>query len=122
MKIHSEEQHRSPCPIATSLDVLGDSWTLVLIRDLLNGKTKFKEFLESPERITSSVLTARLTHMIACGLISKTPYQQRPVRFAFTLTPKGEALRPALQEMCKWANYFYPYTWVPPDTFMEQVK
>ncbi len=51
---------RSGCPIATTLDMIGDRWTLVILRDMINGKSRFSEFLDSPERITTSVLAARL--------------------------------------------------------------
>ncbi len=109
---------RSGCPIATTLDSLGDRWTLVILRDMLNGKGRFSEFLESPEGITTSVLTDRLAKMEAEGLVTRTPYQQRPQRFEYALTEKGEALLPVLQEICRWANRFMPYTWGPPKSFM----
>jgi DNA-binding HxlR family transcriptional regulator len=52
------------------------------------------------------------------GLVTKLPYQLRPKRFEYVLTPKGEALLPVLQEMCRWANRFIPGTWTPPASFM----
>jgi DNA-binding HxlR family transcriptional regulator len=109
---------RSGCPIATTLDLVGDRWTLVLLRDMLNGKTKFSEFLTSPERITTNVLADRLLKMEAAGLVKKRPYQTRPERFAYALTPKGRALHPVVREMCRWANAHVPGTWTPPDSFM----
>lgn len=111
--------HRSPCPIATTLDIVGDRWTLVILRDLLTGKTRYSEFLDSPERVTTSVLADRLATMEAVGLITKAPYQQRPVRYAYALTKKGHALHPMLREMCRWANQYMPDTWHAPDSFME---
>jgi DNA-binding HxlR family transcriptional regulator len=109
---------RSGCPIATTLDLVGDRWTLVLLRDMLNGKTKFSEFLASPERITTNVLADRLLKMEAAGLVEKRPYQTRPERFAYALTPKGRGLHPVVREMCRWANEHVPGTWTPPDSFM----
>lgn len=114
------DEPRSPCPIATTLDILGDRWTLLILRDMLNGKRRFSEFLESPERITTSVLSDRLAQMEEAGLVSRTPYQQRPPRFEYALTEKGEALLPVLQEICRWANRFMPETWVPPKRFMKR--
>ena len=111
---------RSGCPIATTLDIVGDRWTLVLLRDMLIGKTRFSEFLASPERITTNVLTDRLALMERAGLVTKTPYQERPRRFAYRLTGKGEALLPVLQEMCRWANRHIPGTWTPPKSFMRR--
>ena len=109
---------RSGCPIASTLDIAGDRWTLVILRDLLNGKSRFSQFLTSPESITTNVLTDRLAAMEAAGLVTKSAYQQRPRRFEYKLTPKGEALLPVLQEICRWANVHIPGTWTPPESFM----
>jgi DNA-binding HxlR family transcriptional regulator len=111
---------RSGCPIATTLDIVGDRWTLVLLRDLVNGKRRFSEFLGSPERITTNVLTDRLASMEKAGLVTRKPYQERPKRYEYVLTEKGEALLPVLQEMCLWANRFIPGTWVAPESFMRR--
>ena len=112
-------EFRSGCPIATSLDMVGDRWTLVILRDMINGKSKYSEFLDSPERITTSILADRLSKMEDSGLIGKAPYQTRPKRYAYTLTQKGRDLHPVLQAMCRWANTYEPDTWVPPAHFME---
>ncbi|MEE9381243.1 MAG: helix-turn-helix domain-containing protein [Hyphomonadaceae bacterium] len=118
-----DELHaRSGCPIATTLDIVGDRWTLVILRDLINGKKRFGDFLASPERITTSVLTVRLNDMVKAGLLSKAPYQQRPRRYEYVLTDKGRALHPVLQSICKWGNEFYPDTWKPPAEFMQASK
>lgn len=109
---------RSGCPIATTLDLVGDRWTLVLLRDMLNGKARFSEFLASPERITTNILADRLQKMEAAGLVTKRPYQVRPERYAYALTPKGRGLYPVVREMCRWANTHVPGTWTPPETFM----
>jgi len=111
-------EFRSACPIATTLDIVGDRWTLVLLRDLLTGKRRYSEFLESPERITTSVLAERLARMEALGLVVRSAYQQRPKRYAYDLTEKGHALLPVLQAMCRWANAHVPGTWRPPESFM----
>lgn len=110
--------YRSPCPIATTLDIVGDRWTLVILRDLINGKSRYSEFLTSPERITTNVLADRLEKMEAAGLVERSPYQQRPLRYAYRLTDMGRALHPMLREMCRWANSYVPGTWTPPESFM----
>ena len=112
-------EFRSGCPIASTLDLVGDRWTLVILRDLINGKKRYSEFLESPERITTNVLAVRLTQMEEGGLVTKSLYQTRPKRNEYELTPKGRALQPLLQAMCRWANEFMPDTWVPPAEFMK---
>ena len=113
-----EQASRSACPIATTLEIVGDRWTLVILRDMLNGKKRFSQFLESPERITTNVLTDRLKLMERASLVSRELYQLHPKRFEYVLTKKGEALLPMLQEMCRWANRFIPATSVPPESFM----
>ncbi len=110
---------RSGCPIATSLDIIGDRWTLVILRDMINGKKKYSEFLDAPERITTNILADRLALIEAAGLAKRRLYQQRPKRFEYELTTKGKKLQPVLQEICRWANRYYPETWVPPKSFME---
>ncbi len=112
-------QPRSGCPIATTLELVGDRWTLVLLRDMLNGKAKYSDFLASPERITTNVLADRLLKMEAAGLVEKRPYQVRPERYAYSLTQKGRGLHPVVREMCRWANAYIPGTWIAPDAFMQ---
>jgi len=110
---------RSGCPIATTLDLVGDKWTLVIVRDMLTGKRRYTEFLESPEGIPTNILAERLRRMEALQLISKAPYQSNPPRHAYTLTQRGNSLLPILQSMCRWANTEFPATWTPPESFME---
>ncbi len=111
--------NRSACPIATTLDMVGDRWSLVILRDMFTGKTRFSDFLDSPERITTNVLTDRLVQLEAAGLIERTAYQQRPARYEYRLTGMGRGLLPVLQEICRWANRHVPGTWTPPASFME---
>lgn len=113
-------KERSSCPIAKTLDVVGDKWSLVLIRDLLVGKKRFQEFLASPERITTSILTARLRRLEACGFLTKEPYQDNPTRYEYVLTGLGESLLPVLQAICRWANEQFPDTYQPPSSFMSR--
>ncbi|HBK91916.1 MAG TPA: transcriptional regulator [Parvularcula sp.] len=109
---------RSGCPIASTLDLVGDRWTLVLLRDLMNGKARFKEFLESPERISSNILSARLVAMEDAGLIESRLYQRRPKRREYKLTRSGAGLLPVLQAICCWGEAELPDRWPAPATFM----
>ncbi len=109
---------RSGCPIAATLDLVGDRWTLVILRDMLNGKSRYSHFLDSPERITTNVLADRLAKMEAAGLVTATLYSKRPPRREYRLTAKGRDLRPTVQAMCRWANTHIPGTWTPPADFM----
>ena len=96
---------RSSCPIATTLDIVGDRWTLIILRDLLIGKKRYSEFLESAEGIATNVLSDRLTLMEQAGLVTKAPYQLRPKRFEYELTEKGEALLPDPGELFHQLRY-----------------
>ncbi len=110
---------RSPCPIATALDIVGDKWTLIVLRDLFMGKRPYGAFLDSPEKIPTNVLANRLKRLVAEGLAEKIPYQDRPVRYEYKLTDKGMRLLPVLQELCRWTNRYYPESWKPPARFMK---
>lgn len=114
-----ERAFRSGCPIASTLALVGDRWTLVLLRDLVNGKRRYKDFLDSPERIASNILSARLAAMEQHGLIASRLYQQRPKRFEYRLTAKGAALLPVLQDLCRWGEAQLPERWKAPAAFME---
>ena len=95
---------RSPCPIANTLDIVGDKWTLLVVRDLLAGKSTYSEFQSSPEKIPTNILADRLKRLIEKDIILKTPYQDRPVRYAYQLTDKGISLGPILKEMQNWGS------------------
>ncbi|MBI5611511.1 MAG: helix-turn-helix transcriptional regulator [Gammaproteobacteria bacterium] len=106
---------RSPCPIANTLDLVGDKWTLLIVRDLLFfGKRQYREFSASPERIPSNILADRLKRLERAGLVAKTPYQQRPVRYAYALTPTGADLKPVLLALIEWGNRHIAGTYRPP--------
>lgn len=115
-------ENRSGCPIAHTLDIVGDRWSLLILRDMFNGKKIFSEFMNSPEKITTSVLTTRLNQLEAGGLVSKELYQSNPKRYRYILTERGDGLLPVLQEICRWGNKFFPDTWIPPESFMEKRK
>lgn len=95
---------RSPCPVACTLDLLGDKWTLLVVRDLLLGKTTYSEFQQSPEKIPSNILAERLKRLQAAGVVVRERYQERPVRYAYHLTDKGRDLGPVLMAMVEWGN------------------
>lgn len=96
---------RSDCPISSALDVLGDKWSLLIIRDLLtHGPRTYTQLLESPEHISTNILAARL-HLLACiGLIERTNPEAAARNNAFRLTQSGAALRPVLEALGKWAS------------------
>ncbi len=101
---------RSACAIANSLDIVGDKWTLLVVRDLLHGKRTYGELVDSPERIPTNILAERLKRLEAAGLVVGTPYQERPMRYAYTLTPKGRALGDVLLAFVRWGKRHIPGT------------
>jgi DNA-binding HxlR family transcriptional regulator len=108
---------RSPCPIASALDILGDRWSLVVVRDLLfRDRHTYGELLDAPEGISTNILAERLRRLEGAGIIAKEAYQTRPRRYRYRLTEKGEALRPVLVSMVRWANMHIPGTARPPVT------
>ena len=101
---------RSACAIANSLDILGDKWSLLVVRDLLHGKHTYGELALSPERIPTNILADRLKRLESTGIITSTPYQQHPVRYSYSLTPKGSALGEVLLAFVRWGKQHIPGT------------
>jgi DNA-binding HxlR family transcriptional regulator len=91
---------RSPCPINATLEMVGDHWSLLIVRDLMfRGRTTFKEFLAGGEGIATNILTDRLQRLEACGLISRRPHPADARKTIYQLTEKGIDLAPLLVEM-----------------------
>ena len=93
---------RSPCPVACSLDIFGDRWTLLIVRDLLLGRTRFKDFTASPEGIPTNILADRLERLLAHGVVEQIPAEDGTKRLAYRLTEKGEDLGSVLKAMRDW--------------------
>lgn len=102
--------YRSICPVACTLDIVGDKWTLLIVRDLLMGKSTYTEFQKSPESIPTNILAERLKRLEKNEIINKSKYQVRPVRYAYALTDKGKALWPLMKEIMQWGNKYIPDT------------
>jgi DNA-binding HxlR family transcriptional regulator len=102
--------HRSRCPMACVLDLIGDKWTLLVVRDLFFGKRLFKELQDSMENIPSNILADRLKKLEAAGIVAKDAYQERPVRYAYRLTDKGMDLKPVMLSLAEWSNKYIPGT------------
>ena len=101
---------RSSCPITNVLDLLGDKWTLLVIRDLVLGKRRYQEFLDSPEEMASNILADRLNKLLVAGLIIRHAYQRNPIRFEYHLTEKGKGLEPILEAILVWGKKQFPGT------------
>jgi DNA-binding HxlR family transcriptional regulator len=112
----------SGCPIDYSLDIFGDRWTLLVVRDLVfAGKRHFREFIESPEGIASNILAARLKKLEQRGLISRKPDPDNRKQVVYELTEMGMDLIPVLVEIVRWGGKHDPDT-AAPKAFLDRVE
>ena len=103
-KIIKMENHRSGCPINLSLEVFGDKWSLLIIRDIMfGGKRYFREFLQSEEKIASNILADRLSMLEREGIITKTDDPSHKQKNIYKLTELGIDLLPVLVEISRWS-------------------
>jgi|SRR6185437_4556792 len=94
---------RSSCPVSCALDILGDRWTLLVIRDIIfKQKRHFGDFLTSPEKIASNILSDRLKKLEDCDIVLRRPDPANARRIIYTLTEKGFDLVPAILELLRW--------------------
>lgn len=114
--------HRSQCPISTALDIFGDKWTLLVIRDLMfNEKRTYGEFLNSEEKIATNILADRLLMLEMAGIISKKRHPDSKAKVLYSLTAKGIDLIPVLIEIIAWSEKYHevhPYA----KEFVKQLK
>lgn len=113
-----DQNYRSLCPLSTALDMIGDKWSLLIIRDMCMGKRKYGDFQNSPEGITTNILASRLRQLEDNGLIEKIPYQSKPLRYDYVLTRKGADLLPVIQQLGLWAHHYVPGSFPPPARFL----
>lgn len=101
---------RSPCPVACVLDICGDRWTLLIVRDLMFGRSRFKDFSASPEGIPTNILSDRLARLLRHGLAEQVPAEDGSMRLGYRLTEKGRSLGPILKAMRDWGLKWEPAT------------
>ena len=96
------------CPIARSLDRVGEWWSILILRDAFHGLTRFDQFQKSLD-IAPNMLTRRLTALVEAGLLEKRRYSERPPRDEYVLTERGRDFRPVLWALLAWGNkHFAP--------------
>lgn len=110
-------EFRSPCPVASALDVVGDKWTLIVLRTIFAGRHRYGDLAEMPERISTNILADRLERLERLGLITKGPYQRNPPRYEYRLTARGADLLPVLQALAAWSIRYIPDRWQTPPWF-----
>ncbi|MEU5100968.1 MULTISPECIES: helix-turn-helix domain-containing protein [unclassified Streptomyces] len=91
------------CPLSTTVQHVGEWWTLLILHDAFDGYTRFDQFQENLG-ISTSMLTARLKTLVADGLLERRPYQTNPVRYEYVLTDLGRSLRPVIITLAAWGN------------------
>ncbi len=90
------------CSIARTLDIVGDRWTMLIVRDLFMGRTRFNQFLETSPGLPSKLLSGRLKRLEEHGLIERVVYSQHPLRAEYHLTEEGRSLAPVLDAIARW--------------------
>lgn len=113
---------RSDCPISSSLEIWGDKWSLLIIRDLmLNKECTYGEFLKADEKIATNILASRLQHLLENGVIDKKDHPENKLKILYYLTDKGIDLIPIIIEINLWGD---KYLSTPPDKkkMLENIK
>ena len=100
-------EFRSSCPVASLLDIVGDKWTLIVVRDIFLNKHRYGDFLTSSEAIPTNILADRLKRLEAAGIVKRELYQDNPPRAEYFLTSRGADLEPVLRAMLLWGRSIY---------------
>ena len=94
---------RSPCSISSALEIIGDKWSLLIVRDaMILGKTSFNEFRVSKEKIASNILAARLEHLVTVGIFEKSENAKKKSKIDYMLTDLGRSLQPVIMAIGTW--------------------
>lgn len=115
-------EKRSDCPISSSLDIFGDKWSLLIVRDLMLHKTRtYGDFTKSAEKIATNILANRLQVLEDNGIIIKSPYPDNKVKGLYKLSQKGVDLIPAVIEIALWGGK-YLSNFIEDSPFLKEVK
>ena len=102
-----EIKPRSACPISSALDIVGDKWSLLIIRDLMfKGKNTYTDFIKSDEKIATNILADRLATLEHAGILFKEEHPESKAKYLYRLTPKGIDLMPVLIEIIVWSDKY----------------
>jgi len=105
-----KSKRRSDCPVACTLDLLGDKWTLLVVRDLFTGQERFEQFLASREGMASNILADRLARLQEGGIVEQRVNPEHRGRPTYHLTDRGLALRGVLNAVARWGLQQFPGT------------
>lgn len=116
-------KRRSDCPINFALEIFGDKWTLLVVRDLMfRGKVNYGDFLESEEKIATNILADRLETLECAGIVKKSQDLKNKTKYIYSLTSKGLDLAPVLIEIVLWSAKYDPKTAAPKEFVAEAHK
>lgn len=118
----TDTKKRSDCPISSSLDIWGDKWSLLIVRDLLfSMQCTYGDFLKSEEKIATNILASRLQMLETKGIVSKSNHPDSKAKVLYQLTQKGIDLLPLMIEIHLWAD---KYSTIPPErnAIVKEVK
>ncbi|HEX4225096.1 MAG TPA: helix-turn-helix domain-containing protein [Pseudonocardiaceae bacterium] len=93
------------CSVARALEVVGERWTLLIVRDALQGITRYDDFLTGIG-VSRNILSVRLNSLVENGILERVRYQERPERFEYVLTPGGRTLAPVIASLMRWGDTF----------------
>jgi len=115
MVAKTEHHLKSGCPVACALDIIGDHWSLLIVRDLMfAGRHEYKDMLASEEGISSNILTDRLKKLEKSGIIASAPYPGSKRRKLYYLTNKGKGLVLVMLEVARWSdNHLGEWVFIP---------
>lgn len=111
-----QRRYRSDCPLASALDLLGDRWSLLVVRGLFTGASRYGDFLKAQEGIATNILADRLKRLEETRIIDKVESDGAP---RYHLTRRGAELLPVLQALARWGHTHIPGRWQPPEWFMK---
>lgn len=112
-----QPSERSLCPLSKALEIIGDKWSLLVIRDMCLGSKRYGDFQNAAEGIPTNILASRLRQLEQHGILEKQAYQSKPLRYEYLLTEKGADLLPVLQAMARWMQKYDHNAAIPPDSF-----
>ena len=101
-----KKENLPECPVATTVQLIGSKWKLLILRDLLTGTKRYNELKRSLPDISQKVLTASLKSMVEDGIVIRTAYPEIPPRVEYSLSELGESMRPILDVMEKWGTEY----------------
>lgn len=101
-----KKENLPECPVATTVQLIGSKWKILILRDLLVGKKRYNELRKSLPGISQKVLTSTLKSMVEDGIVIRTAYPEVPPRVEYSLSSLGETMRPVIKSLEQWGTLY----------------